>query len=170
MLVGAWDPKIVLPADFEARYTPEECALVLAHERAHLQRCDALANAIATGWLCLLWFNPLIYWALTRFRFDQELACDARVLGTTGAVRRPYASALLKIQLSVDPIEPVPIGCHWHSAHPLKERIALLKLPLPGAARRIVGVAMAILFLVSGAYAIWATQPVPHVIAIHRNC
>lgn len=170
MLVGAWDARIVLPADFEARYTQEECALVLAHERAHVQRGDALANAIATSWLCVLWFNPLAYWAVRRFRLDQELACDARVLTTAGAVRRSYANALLKVQLSVDPIEPAPIGCHWHAAHPLKERIAMLKHPLPGAARRIVGVAMAILVIVSGAYAMWATQPIPHVVATHKSC
>ena len=53
MLVGAWRPRVVLPADFEMRYTPEERALVLAHERAHLRRGDALANAVASGCLCL---------------------------------------------------------------------------------------------------------------------
>ena len=160
VLVGAWDPWIVLPADFEARYTPEERALVLAHERAHVQRGDASANAIATGWLCLFWFNPLMYWAVRRFRFDQELACDARVLATTGAVRRSYAKALLKVQLTVDSVEPLPIGCHWRSGHPLRERIETLKCPLPGASRRTVGVFMVMMIIVSGSFATWAMQPV----------
>jgi bla regulator protein blaR1 len=164
MLVGAWDPWIVLPADFEERYTQEERALVLAHERAHVQRGDASANAIAISLLCLFWFNPLMFWAIRRFRFDQELACDARVLATTGTVRRQYANALLKIQLSVEPVEPVPIGCHWRSGHPLKERIEALKCPLPGAVRRTVGVAIALVLIVSGSYAAWAMQPVPHAV------
>jgi len=177
MLIGAWDPWIVLPADFEARYTQEERVLVLAHERAHVHRGDAPANAIATIWLCLFWFNPLMYWAVRQFRFDQELACDARVLATTGTMRRGYANALLKIQLSVEPVEPVPIGCHWRSGHPLKERIETLKCPLPGAVRRTVGVATALMLIVSGSYAIWAMQPLPHTVQVsgaravaHRSC
>jgi bla regulator protein BlaR1 len=177
MLVGAWDPWIVLPADFEARYTPEERALVLAHERAHVQRGDAQANAIAASWLCLFWFNPLMYWAVRRFRFDQELACDARVLATTGAMRRGYANALLKVQLSADPVEPLPIGCHWRSGHPLKERIETLRSPLPGAMRRIFGVAAALVLIISGSYAIWAMQPAPHTVEVsgaravaHKSC
>ena len=172
VLVGARDPWIVLPADFEARYTLEERALVLAHERAHVQRGDASANAIAAGWLCLFWFNPLMYWAVRRFRFDQELACDARVLTTTGAVRRSYANALLKVQLTVDSVESLPIGCHWRSGHPLRERIETLKCPLPGASRRTVGVFTVLMIIVSGSFAIWTMQPVlhsAHVVA-HRSC
>jgi bla regulator protein blaR1 len=176
VLVGAWDPWIVLPADFEARYTLEERALVLAHERAHVQRGDASANVIATSWLCLFWFNPLMYWAVRRFRFDQELACDARVLATTGAMRRSYANALLKVQLTVDSVEPLPIGCHWRSGHPLRERIETLKCPLPGASRRTVGVFTVLMIVVSGSYAIWTMQPVLHSAQVsaravaHRNC
>jgi bla regulator protein blaR1 len=176
MLVGAWQPRIVLPADFEARYTQEECALVLAHERAHVQRSDALANAIATGWLCLFWFNPLVYWALGRFRFDQELACDAQVLATTGSVRRSYADALLKVQLSVEQVEAVPIGCHWRAGHPLAERIVMLKSPLPGVLRRVVGVAAVLTLIVSGSYVSWVTQPIshPHFLGVsfgsHTSC
>ncbi len=176
MLVGAWEPRIVLPADFEARYTQQECALVLAHERAHVQRGDALANAVATSWLCLFWFNPLLYWAVGRFRFDQELACDAQVLATTGSVRRSYAEALLKVQLAVDRFEAVPIGCHWRAGHPLTERIMMLKSPLPGALRRVAGVAAVFALIVAASYVIWLTQPMPQArfwgmsVVSHTSC
>src|SRR5581483_10770674 len=40
-LVGAWRPRIVLPADFETRYDAAERALILAHERTHRARGDA---------------------------------------------------------------------------------------------------------------------------------
>src|SRR5687768_16699145 len=72
MLVGALHPKIVVPLDFESRYSKRERGLVLAHERAHLLRRDGLINAFAAGWLCLFWFNPLMYWALRLIRIDQE--------------------------------------------------------------------------------------------------
>jgi len=40
-----------------------------------------------------------------------ELACDALVLAATGTA--------------------LPAGCHWKSTHPLTQRIAALKRPLP---------------------------------------
>ncbi len=49
---------IVVPADFEARFTAEEQAAILAHERTHLARGDVLANALVALAQCLCWFNP----------------------------------------------------------------------------------------------------------------
>jgi len=60
MLLGAWRSRLILPVDFESRYSEAERTLMLAHERAHLMRHDVLVNAIAAGWLCLFWFNPLM--------------------------------------------------------------------------------------------------------------
>jgi bla regulator protein BlaR1 len=159
MLVGAWRPRVVVPADFETRYSDEERRLVLAHERAHQQRCDISINAFAAVWLCLFWFNPLIYWAIGRLRLDQELACDALVLAQSGALPRRYAEALLKTQLATESAWRMPVGCYWQSVHPLKERVAMLKRPLPGFRRRIVGIAFALLLTASGGYAVWAAQP-----------
>ena len=160
MVVGALRPRVIVPADFESRYTKDERALVLAHERAHVQRGDALANALATGWLCLSWFNPLMHWAIARFRFDQELACDALVLVSTGTARRRYADALLKTQLAADsPGAAVPAGCHWQATHPLTQRIAALKQPLPGVAGRWLGAALVLTLISSGSYAAWAVRP-----------
>jgi bla regulator protein blaR1 len=164
MLVGAWRPRVVLPADFEMRYTQEERALVLAHERAHLRRGDALANAVASGCLCLSWFNPLMYWAVGQFRFDQELACDASVLAATGTARRRYAVALLKAQLAADSVRFVPAGCSWQSSHRLKQRIAVLKRPLPSYMRRAFGVLLALGFISSGSYVAWATRAIAAIV------
>jgi bla regulator protein blaR1 len=161
MLIGAWRPRIVLPADFEARYTLEERALVLAHERTHLTRGHALHNAIATLWLCLSWFNPLMYWAVARFRLDQELACDALVLSAAGTARRCYADALLKTQLTAAAGAALPAGCHWITHHPLKERIASLKHPPARGLRRGCGALLALGLSATGTYGVWALQPTP---------
>jgi len=158
MLVGAWNPRIVVPLDFEERYSPEERELILAHERAHLLRCDVAVNAIAAGWLCLFWFNPLIYWALDWLRIDQELASDAHVLAQRADARRSYADALLKTQLASESGWRVPVGCQWQSTHSLKERIVMLKRPLPGISRQLMGVACLVGLIGSGSYAAWAAQ------------
>jgi len=161
VLVGIWRPRIVLPIDFETLYSPEERAFVLAHEEAHKKRFDVLVNAIATVWLCLFWFNPLMYWAIARLRFDQELACDAAVFAESDTGRRRYAEALLKTQLAADSAWRMPVGCHWQSRHPLKERVAMLKHPLPGFLRRLSGVVLTSVLITSGSYVVWAAQPEP---------
>jgi len=157
LLLGAWRPRIVVPTDFETRYSAEERALVLAHERAHLVRGDGVINLLATLGLCLAWFNPLMYWALGRLRFDQELACDAVVVAESKTQRRLYADALLKTQLANDSAWGLA-GCHWQSIHPLKERIAMLKLPSPGLTRRLFGIALSGACSLAGGYAAWAAQ------------
>jgi beta-lactamase regulating signal transducer with metallopeptidase domain len=159
LVIGAWRARVVVPTDFEARYNPEERILMLAHERAHLARRDAAINVFALGWLCLAWFNPLMYWALGRLRFDQELACDALVVAGTNTARRRYADALLKTQLANESSWLMPAGCHWQSIHPLKERIAMLKYPSPGLARRMGGIALSVGLTIAGSYAVWAAQP-----------
>jgi bla regulator protein BlaR1 len=157
-LVGAWRPRIVLPADFEQRYSTIERELILAHERAHCARGDVQSNVAAAALRCLYWFNPLFHFAASRFRFDQELACDAAVIARFPEARRPYADAMLKTQLADIGL---PAGCYWQSSHPLKERISMLKQPLPGRARRGLGLFTAIAFVAGGTYAAWAAQPAP---------
>jgi beta-lactamase regulating signal transducer with metallopeptidase domain len=171
LVMGVWRPRLVVPVDFEARFEAPERALVLAHERAHLMRADVGARALGMVALCLFWFNPLVYWALGRLRFDQELACDAVALARCGSSRRRYAEALLKTQLMVEGAWPLPVFCSWHSAHPIKTRVALLARPLPGRVRLLAGVAVALSVSGLGSFAVWAAQPQTHAqgapIAIH---
>jgi bla regulator protein blaR1 len=158
MVVGAWHPRIVLPGDFETRYSESERTLILAHERAHLDRHDALTNSIAVALLCLFWFNPLMYWAWNRFRFDQELACDATVLRRVRMTRRCYARALAKTQLTA----PAAISFGWRRRHPLLDRIAILRRPAPSRTRRWTGYSLALMVTLSGTYVVWAAQPDLH--------
>ncbi|MGY1530330.1 TonB family protein [Luteimonas sp. A649] len=156
-VVGGLRPRIVLPADFETRHAPEEVALVIAHERAHLARGDSRANLAAVALRCLQWFNPLLHFAERRFRLDQELACDATVLARHPHARRRYADAMLNVQLAVPGL---PVGCHWQSSQSLKERILMLKQPQHGAGRRRAGVIVLGVVLASCSYAAWAVRPV----------
>jgi bla regulator protein blaR1 len=154
-------PRIIVPTDFDVRYGPRERALMLAHEQAHLERGDILVGLVAMIWLCVFWFNPLMYWAVSRLRFDQELACDASVLSRLHAGRCQYARTLLKAQLATDSPWRIPISCHWLSAHPLQERIAMLKHASPGLARRSLGLLFISASIVAGSGIVWAAQPEP---------
>jgi len=163
-LVGAWRARIVLPVDFRERYRGRERALILAHERVHLARGDALANAAVAALRCLAWFNPIIHWAAARFRHDQELACDAVVIERFPEARAAYAGAMLKTQLAEQARQELrlPVGCRWPSDNPLKERILMLKQHRPSRARRNAGLILVGTFGLVGAYAAWAAQaPLP---------
>ena len=160
-LVGAWQPRIIVPADFDQRFSALERALIVTHEQLHRTRGDAQANLFAAVLRCLFWFNPLLHLAASRFRFDQELACDALVIARFPEARRPYADAMLKTQLAGESRQELglPVGCYWQSSHPLKERITMLKQPLPGRARSVLGLSLVAALAVGGSYAAWAAQP-----------
>ncbi|QOY22856.1 TonB family protein [Xanthomonas citri] len=154
--VGLWRPRIVLPMDFDTRYSAAERTLILAHERLHLRRGDLYANLLAALLLCIGWCNPLMHLAWRAFRLDQELACDAQVLTRYPGKRRSYATAMLKTHCGAG---WTPTACRWNAPHALTQRVAASLKPaveMPRARRNLrVVVAMAV--MVSGAC--WAFQP-----------
>ncbi|KRB10226.1 M56 family metallopeptidase [Lysobacter sp. Root690] len=155
-VIGLWRSAIVLPQDFERRFDARQCELILAHERVHLRRGDLRLNALVAVLRCVFWFNPLSHYGAARFRHDQELSCDARVIARHPGARRAYAQALFTIQLSA---QATPLGCHWGHTHPLQERIQMLKRNTNTPLRRRVGViAVTVLACAAGAIA-WAAQP-----------
>jgi beta-lactamase regulating signal transducer with metallopeptidase domain len=156
-VVGALRPRIVIPADFEARFAPEERDVVLAHEQGHVRARDPLVNALAALAQALAWFNPLIHLAAARLRVDQELACDAAVVARHPTRRRVYAEAMLKAQFAGP---SAPLACYWPGrGHPLKARIALLNTPAPSRRRRALGMAAVTLAAVGAGAVAWAGQP-----------
>ena len=97
LALGLLDRRIVVPADFECRYSPAERRLALDHEAIHHRRGDIWWNLAALLVLALNWFNPVAWLAFRAFREDQELACDAAVAGRADAKdRHDYARALVK--------------------------------------------------------------------------
>lgn len=134
-LVGLWSPRVALPVDFEQRFKPEERELILAHEAVHRQRLDNLWNLLAALLHALHWWNPLAWWAVRRLQADQELACDAAVLALRPNSGPTYARALLAAH-NLDP-QVAPVASRWSSAHPIVERIAMLKRPLHPSRRAV---------------------------------
>jgi beta-lactamase regulating signal transducer with metallopeptidase domain/ankyrin repeat protein len=157
-VIGALLPRVVLPADFTLRFTAEEQALILAHERNHLRAGDAQINALTTALQCVFWFNPLVHVGARLLRIDQEIACDAAVLTRFPVARRAYGEAMLKTQLA--PHAP-PLGCHWPASanKQLKERFVMLKEHRQGRARRLAGGAAVAALALGAGLAAWASQP-----------
>jgi len=156
VVVGFVRSKIVVPSDFATRYASEEQALILAHEQMHVRRGDLITNGMWALARCIFWFNPLVHIAARLSRFDQELACDAAVMRNHPNSRKPYATAMLRAQIADDAL---PLGCYWRSAHPLKERIMLLKQPPARGLRRAIGRILVGTCVCLIGYGTWAVEP-----------
>jgi beta-lactamase regulating signal transducer with metallopeptidase domain len=94
-VVGLLRPRIVLPR-WALEAPPEAQALIIAHERTHLDADDARLLAVAILLIvCMPWNLPL-WWQLHRLRFAIEVDCDARVLRGGGEMTR-YGETLIMV-------------------------------------------------------------------------
>jgi beta-lactamase regulating signal transducer with metallopeptidase domain len=157
-LVGVLWPRLVLPLDFETRFSAEQRALILAHEEMHRVSGHTMVNALVELGRCLSWFNPLAHLAARQVRIDQELACDAAVIAVRPAERRTYAEALLESQVAR---EDLPLGCTWtsRSARLMAERITMVGQPAMKRRVAVTGASIVTLVGVALGFAAWAQQP-----------
>src|SRR5207247_5944181 len=75
---GSARPEIILPLSAR-QWSDERMRVVLWHELAHIQRGDWLVQMMAEVLRAVYWFNPLIWIACGRLRFESEQACDDAV-------------------------------------------------------------------------------------------
>lgn len=124
---GLWRRVVAVPHDFFARYIAEERALAIDHELAHHRHGDLWANAAALMLLASQWYNPFAWRAVRAFRFDQEAACDARVLTMADQDARQvraarYATAIAKAAVGSRLSLAAPMAVHDN----LQERLTML--------------------------------------------
>lgn len=95
-----WAPggyRIVVPVRLWNRLSAEERKAVLHHELCHLRRGDLWASLAARAVVAVHWFNPLAWYAASRFDEAAEWSCDALMANET-PVRAPrLAQALLAV-------------------------------------------------------------------------
>lgn len=120
---GLFHPYIVLPTDFGLRYDAQEQDMAIAHERAHHERGDLIANMVALLLLAVHWCNPVAWLAYRAYRTDQETACDARVLSLYGRESaHAYGRAILKAAGG----RQFAAACHLTRVTALKGRLKML--------------------------------------------
>ena len=146
LATGLIHPLILVPEDFEQRFTPEQQHLALLHEQSHHRRGDIWASLAAMLITAFLWFNPFAHMALRAFRRDMEAACDARVVASAGqGTASPYAETILR---SV--IRPAPRSlCALTAVDELKGRLMMLD-KTHGPARKLAGLTVAAGLTLSG--------------------
>ncbi|MBU4433528.1 MAG: peptidase M56 [Alphaproteobacteria bacterium] len=154
-VMGALWPRLVLPTDFESRFTARERDLILLHERTHIRRGDPMANLVVAGCRALGWCNPAIHLGAAFARIDQELACDATVLALRRNIRGDYAKALLKASTFG---LASPLACGW-GTHPLVLRVGFLNRIEPSLRRQVAGFLVLTALAVATFLGVWSVAP-----------
>ncbi|OYW70771.1 MAG: hypothetical protein B7Z37_29705 [Verrucomicrobia bacterium 12-59-8] len=100
-VVGIMQPSVLLPEDWETRFNEQSPRHVLLYELLHVKQHDLVWNWAATAVQALHWFNPLVWFVVSRFQADRELRCDAGALALLSPTERlDYGHTLLRIQES----------------------------------------------------------------------
>jgi beta-lactamase regulating signal transducer with metallopeptidase domain len=155
-VMGTLWPRLVLPADFETRFSVRERDLILLHERTHIHRGDPMANLAMAGCRVLGWCNPMIHVGAAFARIDQELACDATVLALKDDIRGDYAKALLKVSTSGGLASP--LACGW-GTHPLVLRVGFLGRIEPSVRCQVAGFLFLTALSVATFLGVWSVAP-----------
>lgn len=155
---GILDRVIAVPHDFDQRFDEAQRRLALDHELSHHRSGDLIVNHFAFVLLGVQWFNPLPWLAHAAFRFDQEAACDARILDHAGPDdRAAYCHTIAKAASGRTLLFASALD-HHHNLH--RRLKSMLTNPTP--ARKLAG-KLAVIGAIALALpltATWATRTV----------
>jgi TonB family protein len=98
---GMVSPRVLLPGGAR-EWTDAQLDAVLTHELSHVVRGDAASHLSARLATAMWWWNPLVWMAARRARFERERACDDLVL-TQGTCASDYATDLVTFVSSLEP-------------------------------------------------------------------
>lgn len=96
-VIGWLEPLVLVPTSALAGLAPQQLAMILAHELAHIRRHDYLVNAVQTAIETLLFYHPAVHWVSARLRHEREECCDA-IAVRFGGDAVAYARALAELE------------------------------------------------------------------------
>lgn len=96
-VVGWIKPVILLPASALTGLNADQLEAILAHELAHVRRCDYAVNILQTVVEILGFYHPAVWWVSQRIRDERENCCDDLAVRVCGDSVR-YARALTHLE------------------------------------------------------------------------
>ena len=139
-ILGLFRPRIYLPSHLDE----DTRTMVLAHERAHLDRLDHLWKPLGFALLTVHWFNPVIWLGYILLCRDIELACDEKVIKKLDKPAvRTYSEALVRCAVPQRSIALCPLA---FGEVGVKDRVkAMVRYKKPGLILTAAAVILAIL-------------------------
>ncbi|HAL45778.1 MAG TPA: hypothetical protein DCP47_07685 [Phycisphaerales bacterium] len=96
-VIGHFKPVILLPASALTGLSGEQIEAILAHELAHIKRCDYIVNIFQTVVEILGFYHPAVWWVSNKIRQEREHCCDDIAVQITGDEIN-YAQALASME------------------------------------------------------------------------
>ncbi len=127
-LHGLFRPVMLVPAGFSDVFDRDELRHVALHELWHLRRFDVAVNWALAVVEALHWFNPLVWFAVSRIREERELACDERTLSCLEEDERlGYGRTIFKLLERFRAATPIPafVGIVNHKQQ-MKRRLLMI--------------------------------------------
>lgn len=99
---GWLKPVVLMPAALVTGMPAHLLEALLAHELAHVRRCDYLVNLLQSAIETLLFYHPAVWWISHRIRVEREHIADDLAASALGEPRRLALalSELEKLQFS----------------------------------------------------------------------
>lgn len=94
---GWWRPVILVPASLASGMPPDLLNALLAHEMAHIKRCDYAVNLAQHMIEIVFFYQPAVWWMSKRMRVEREQIADDLAAQHTGAPRT-LARALSELE------------------------------------------------------------------------
>lgn len=122
-------PKLLLSTVHMKILDEQQLRYIFHHELAHIKRRDVGVNWLMHGLLILNWFNPILWYAYSCMREDQELACDALALTCIDSEEQiAYGHTIISLLEHYSSYYQVPsIANFSKNKRALKRRILMIK-------------------------------------------
>ncbi|HDR7675820.1 beta-lactam sensor/signal transducer [Bacillus wiedmannii] len=122
-------PKLLLSTVHMKILDEQQLRYIFHHELAHIKRRDVGVNWLMHGLLILNWFNPILWYAYSCMREDQELACDALALTCIDSEEQiAYGHTIISLLEHYSSYYQVPSLANFSkNKRMLKRRILMIK-------------------------------------------
>ncbi|PDX99128.1 transcriptional regulator [Bacillus pseudomycoides] len=126
---GFFRPRVLLSSVHMKILDEQQLRYIFHHELAHIKRRDVGVNWLMHGLLILNWFNPIIWYAYSCMREDQEMACDAFALTFIGSEEQiAYGHTIITLLEHYSSYYQVPSLANLsRNKRTLKRRIRMIK-------------------------------------------
>jgi len=122
VVIGWLRPVILFPVGCMTGLSAAQIEAILAHELAHIRRCDYLVNLMQSVVESVLFYHPAVWWVSSRIRREREHCCDDIAVTFSGD-RLAYAKALSCME---EMRAPATAGAVAATGGALKTRVARL--------------------------------------------
>ncbi len=96
-VIGWLKPVVLLPASALTGLDEVQLSALIAHELAHVKRCDYLVNIVQTIVEILGFYHPALWWMSRQIRIERENCCDDMAVALLQN-KRDYAGALFTME------------------------------------------------------------------------